>query len=64
MSPLVIISAYILFVLIFSGASFLALYQLWHFGYVGDASVRMLAIYLFIAGAIVVLTFLLYAILI
>lgn len=60
----VVISAYVLFLLVFGAASFLALYQLWHFGYVGDASLKMLAIYLIIAASLVILTFLAYGILI
>ena len=64
MNPLIAIAVYILFLLIFGAASFLALYQLWQFGYVGDASFKMLVIYLLIAAAIIVLTFLLYAILV
>lgn len=64
MSPAVVISFYLLFLLIFSAASFFALYQLWHFGYVGDASKKMLLIYLAIAAGLIIVTFLVYAILI
>lgn len=64
MNPAVVISIYTVFLLIFAGASFLALYQLWHFGYVGDASLKMLAVYLVFAAAIILITFLLYGILI
>ena len=63
MTPAIVIAVYILFLLVFGTASFLALYQLWHFGYVGDSSSKMLLIYLGIATAIIIITFLLYFVL-
>lgn len=50
----IILGFYGLFLLAFGVVSFFGLYQLWHFGYVGDASRRMIILYLGLAGAIIV----------
>lgn len=39
------IAIYGIFLILFSVASFFALYQLWQFGYVGDASLRVIYLY-------------------
>ncbi len=53
MTP-IIIGAYILFLIIFSILSFFGLYQLAHFGYVGDASRQMIVIYLGLSLLIII----------
>lgn len=63
MSHALVIAIYALFLIVFGVASFLALYQLYHFGYVGDASLRMLLLYLLVAAVLILGTFLLYFIL-
>lgn len=52
------LAIYGIFLLIFGVASFFALYQIWQFGYVGDASIRVIILYaatstLVILGSIV-----------
>lgn len=48
-----ILTIYAIFLVGFSLFSFFALYQLFHFGYVGDASRRMMILYITIALAII-----------
>lgn len=52
MLPLVLV--FIIFLLIFGVASFLALYQLWQFGYVGDASYRVMVLYVLVSLVIII----------
>lgn len=47
---------YLLFLLIFAILSFFGLYQMWQFGYVGDASKRVISLYILAAAIIVGLT--------
>ena len=47
---------YLLFLVVFAVVSFFGLYQMWQFGYVGDASKRIIALYILISAAIVLVS--------
>lgn len=47
-------SFYGIFLLVFFVVSFFGLYQLWQFGYVGDASQRTIVLYIFVCSLIII----------
>lgn len=49
-----VLTIYGLFIIGFGVTSFFALYQLWQFGYVGDASLRVIVVYCTVVGVILV----------
>lgn len=55
---------YLLFLLFFGVASFFGLYQLWQFGYVGDATKRTIAIYILVSAAVVMVSIVVFFLLI
>ena len=53
----ILVSSYLIFLVVFLIASFFGLYQLWQFGYVGDASRRIVMLYTIASVVIILLTF-------
>ena len=45
----VALSMYLVFLIIFGVGSFFGLYQLWQFGYVGDATKRVIVLYILLS---------------
>lgn len=43
------LSVYLIFLIIFGIGSFFGLYQLWQFGYVGDATKRVIVLYVILS---------------
>jgi len=53
---LIVLAFYILFLLVFGIFSAIALYHLWEFGYIGDATKKVMYIYVLISTIIIILT--------
>jgi hypothetical protein len=53
---------YIIYVALFAAFSYLALYHIWRFGFVGDATKKVIYGYIGIVGLIVVATLILIAV--
>jgi hypothetical protein len=54
-----LILGYLLFLTIFATFSYFALYHLWRFGFVGDATRAMITGYLAVVSVVIVMSFLL-----
>ena len=52
-----VILAYLGFLVVFGVFSYFAIYHLWRFGFVGDATKPMILGYLIIVGAIIIASF-------
>ena len=57
-----LILAYLLYLIIFGIFSYLALYHLWRFGFVGDATKTMMIGYTTTIGIVIIISFVLIAI--
>ena len=53
---LYVLAFYLLFLIVFGIFSYLALYHLYEYGYIGDATKKVMFIYIFVSLAIILTT--------